>query len=132
LSHGDFTAGQVLLDGVDQVGLVDTDTLCLAEPALDVGRFLAYLHVTGVRRSRAAWPLLADLTALFVDAYLDARGPFGGAGARRLFLERTAAYHALTLARIGASACRQLKDARLATVLQVMSAGNAWMRDVAG
>ena len=126
----------MLLDGSGRAGIVDVDTLCVAEPALDVGRFLAYLHVTGIRRSRAAWPVLADMTALFLESYLDARSASGdgtaAAGARRLFLERTAAYHALALGRIGASACRQLKDDRLAAVVEVLDAGNAWMRSVAG
>lgn len=135
LAHGDFTPGQVLLDGPGRAALVDVDTLCLAEPALDVGRFLAYLHVAGIRRSRAAWPLMEDMTALFLEAYLAARPPSGdgsAAGSRRSFLERTAAFHALALGRIGASACRQLKDARLAAVLDVLDQGIAWMKGVAG
>jgi hypothetical protein len=137
LAHGDFTAGQVLIDGSGRAGIVDVDTLCVAEAALDVGRFLAYLHVTGIRRSRAAWSVLADMTALFLEAYLDARPPSGdGTGsaprASRLFLERTAAYHALALGRIGASACRQLKDDRLAAAVEVLDAGNAWLRSVTG
>ena len=135
LAHGDFTAAQVLLDGSGRAGIVDVDTLCVAEPALDVGRFLAYLHVTGTRRSRAASPVLADLTALFLEAYLDARSAAGNGTAaadRGVFLERTAAFHALALGRIGASACRQLKDDRLAAVVEVLDAGNAWMRSVAG
>jgi hypothetical protein len=136
LAHGDFTAGQVLLDGSDGAAIVDVDTLCVAEPALDVGRFLAYLHVTGIRRSRAAWPALADMTALFLESYLDACTAYGSgtaaAGARRSFLERTTAYHALALGRIGASACRQLKDDRLAAVVDVLDSGSAWTRSVAG
>jgi hypothetical protein len=136
LAHGDFTPGQVLLDGSGDAALVDVDTLCVAERALDVGRFLAYLHVTGIRRSRAAWPVLADLTALFVESYLDAcppgeDGPAPGPAARRHFLERTAAHHGLALAGIGVSACRQLKDDRLAAVLEVLDAGSEWMRGVA-
>jgi aminoglycoside phosphotransferase (APT) family kinase protein len=136
LAHGDFTAAQVLLDGSGRAGIVDVDTLCVAEPALDVGRFLAYLHVTGIRRSRAAWSVLEDMTALFLESYLDARAASGdgtaAAGARRLFLERTAAFQALALGRIGASACRQLKDDRLRAVVDVLDAGNAWTRSVAG
>jgi aminoglycoside phosphotransferase (APT) family kinase protein len=130
LAHGDFTPAQVLLDGSDRGGIVDVDTLCVAEPALDVGRFLAYLHVAAVRRSRTAWPVLADMTALFLESYLDERlpsGPGTATGARRLFLERVAVFHALALARIGTSACRQLKDDRLAAVLEVLDARSAWM-----
>jgi hypothetical protein len=137
LAHGDFTPGQILLDACGGAALVDVDTLCLAEPALDVGRFLAYLHVTGIRRSPTAWPLLAGLTATFLETYLGAGTPPGGAsvpapGARRLFLERTAAYRALSLARLGASACWQLKDDRLGAVVDVLDAGNDWMGSAAG
>jgi aminoglycoside phosphotransferase (APT) family kinase protein len=135
-AHGDFTPSQVLLDGPGRTGIVDVDTLCIAEPALDIGRFLAYLHVTGIRRSRGAWPVLEDMTALFLESYLEARpasrdASASAAGARRLFLERTAAFHALALGRIGASACRQLKDARLAAVVDVLDTGSGWMRGVA-
>jgi hypothetical protein len=127
LAHGDFTPGQVLLGAPGRVGLVDVDTLCVAEPALDLGRFLAYLHVTGIRRSRRAWPLLVDLTALFLDAYLDA-SPVTDA---RLLRARTAAYRALALTRLGASACWQLKDDRLGAVVDVLDAGDEWMGSVA-
>jgi hypothetical protein len=137
LAHGDFTPSQVLLDASGGAGLVDVDTLCIAEPALDLGRFLAYLQVTGLRRSRAAGPLLAELTALVVTSYLDASRPSDGATApranvRRLLAEHTAVYRALTLARLGARACWQLKDDRLAAVMDVLDAGNEWMRDAAG
>jgi aminoglycoside phosphotransferase (APT) family kinase protein len=137
LAHGDFTPGQVLLDGSGTACLVDVDTTCVAERALDLGRFLAYLHVAGVRRSPAAWPLLAELSALFLEDYLASCAPAGGprgaaADTRRLLLERTAAYRALSLARLGASACWQLKDDRLRAVLDVLDAGDEWRRDVRG
>ncbi len=136
VAHGDLTPGQVLLDEAGRTAIVDVDTLCLAEPALDVGRFLAYLHVAGIRRSRGAWPLLEEMTALFLEAYLAARAPSGNgsvsaARSRRLFLERTAAFHALALGRIGASACRQLKDTRLAAVVDVLDTGSTWIRGMA-
>ena len=40
LAHGDLTPGQLLMS-VLGVAVVDVDTLCRAEPALDLGRFLA-------------------------------------------------------------------------------------------
>ena len=124
LAHGDWTPAQVLLDESGGAALVDVDTLCLADPALDLGRFLAYLHVAGVRRSRRAWPLLADLSATFLQAYLDAvpRPPAGPA--ERQLRERTTAYRALALARMGARASWQLKEDRLAAVLDVLHAGD--------
>jgi aminoglycoside phosphotransferase (APT) family kinase protein len=136
VAHGDFTPGQVLIDDDGRTALVDVDTLCLAEPALDLGRFLAYLHVAAARRSRTAWPLVGDLPALFLASYTDARAATGaaplGTSARRLLGARTAMFRALVLARIGASACWQLKDDRLRAVVDVMDAGNDWMRSVAG
>jgi aminoglycoside phosphotransferase (APT) family kinase protein len=135
MAHGDFTPGQVLLDDAGRTALVDVDTLCLGEPALDLGRFLAYLHVAAVRRSSTAWPLLGDLTALFVESYLDTCAAMGTAapstGDTRLLWARTALFRALTLARLGASACWQLKDDRLRAVVDVLDAGNDWMRSVA-
>lgn len=133
LAHGDFTPSQVLLDDSGRAGLVDVDTLCLAEPAVDLGRFLAYQHVIGIRRSRDAWPLLEDLTALFVESYLDAWPPPGGAPAtdvQEVLLARTAAHHALALARIGASACWQLKDDRLGAAIDVLEARDAGLTSV--
>jgi hypothetical protein len=126
LAHGDLTPSQVLLGSPGSVGLVDVDTLCLAEPALDLGRFLAYLHVTALRRSRQAGPLLADLTELFLAAYGDTRAGSGGMPGDGDLRTRVAAYRALALARAGARACWQLKDERLDAILRSLDAGNDW------
>jgi aminoglycoside phosphotransferase (APT) family kinase protein len=136
LAHGDLTPGQILLDASGGVGLVDVDTLCVAEPGLDLGRFLAYLHVAGLRRSPAAWPLLVDLTGVFLTTYLEAHLPSAAATGvaandRRLLLARTAAYRDLALARLGASACWQLKDHRLGAVIDALDTRNEWMGSVA-
>ena len=125
LAHGDFTPGQVLLDDTGNVGLVDVDTLCVAEPAADLGRFLAYLHVSGIRRSRTAEPLLTELAAHFLEAYVEAYVDDSGAPAGvtpQDLRPRVAAYRALNLARLGASACWQLKDDRLAAVIDAIDA----------
>jgi aminoglycoside phosphotransferase (APT) family kinase protein len=134
VAHGDLTPGQVLLDGAGGAGLVDVDTLCRGEPALDLGRFLAYLHVGIVRRSRTAEPLLAEVTRDVLEAYLDAApgGPPSGGDGLRSLVARTAAYRAAALARLGASACWQLKDDRLRAVLDLLDAGDAWTERVTG
>jgi hypothetical protein len=131
LSHGDLTPGQVLLGPSGDAGLVDVDTLCLAEPALDLGRFLAYLHVAGIRRSPRAWPLLEEVTARFLGSYLDACPPSRKHLGTRRLLERIAAHRALSLARLAASACWQLKDDRLRAAVDVLDRGDDWMRSVA-
>ena len=43
-AHGDFTLSQLLVSGHD-VGVLDFDGLCQAEPALDLGRFASYLRL---------------------------------------------------------------------------------------
>jgi aminoglycoside phosphotransferase (APT) family kinase protein len=128
VAHGDLTPAQLLRGETGGVGLVDVDTLCLAEPALDLGRFLAYLQVTGIRRSAGARPLLADLTEHFLQSYLDACP----ATDARLLRARTAAYRALSLARLGASACWQLKDDRLSAAADVLDMDDDWRRSVGG
>ena len=45
--HHDFRPAQVLLDG-QHVSFVDFDGACMAEPALDLGRFRAKLRDTGI------------------------------------------------------------------------------------
>lgn len=49
LVHRDFYEKQVLMDGVDTI-LVDFDTLCVSDPALDVGNFLAHLELNRLQR----------------------------------------------------------------------------------
>ena len=52
VAHGDFDTSQVLFDG-PTTSLVDFDTVCLAEPALDLGRFTGHL-AAAVRRAPGA------------------------------------------------------------------------------
>jgi hypothetical protein len=56
-AHGGFKASQLLFDD-ETVSVVDFDGFCLADPALDVGYFLAYLRPSGLwygRQSMRAW-----------------------------------------------------------------------------
>jgi len=46
-AHGGFKASQLLFHS-HKVFVVDFDGFCLADPALDVGYFLAYLHPSGL------------------------------------------------------------------------------------
>ncbi len=49
LVHRDFYEKQVLVDGPQTI-LIDFDTLCLSDPAIDVGNFLAHLRLAGLQR----------------------------------------------------------------------------------
>ena len=76
-SHGSYKPSQLLVRG-DAVFLVDFDQFCRADPALDVGYFLAYLRPPGLfyhRRGTREWFLSAAGT--FVDAYRDAMAGHG-------------------------------------------------------
>jgi ABC-type multidrug transport system fused ATPase/permease subunit len=119
LSHGDFTPAQVLVEG-DGTAVVDLDTLCWADPALDLGRFLAHLELLAAKRGGpSATPVVYELTRSFLDGY-------GGATARTAAAaeaaDRIALYRAATLARTALRACRQLKDYRLGLALSLLDA----------
>lgn len=54
-AHRDFHDGQVLIDGRG-VSLLDFDTLCLAEPALDLANMLVHFELRALQRlCRPAW-----------------------------------------------------------------------------
>jgi aminoglycoside phosphotransferase (APT) family kinase protein len=109
LSHGDFTPSQVLLDG-RTAAMVDLDTLCWADPALDLGRYLAHLHLLAAKVDpRRAANLMEELTERFLDGYSRTSARTAAAG---LATQRIAFYKATTLARTALHSCRQLKTSR--------------------
>jgi len=113
LCHGDFKYAQVFFDG-DQVGLVDLDTVCQAEPALDLGQFFAYLRTQARMNPRAesVSPKLEDeLCARFFDDYVAAMG-LAAEDARRL-LARTTLHEVASLLRVALHSSQKFKQARL-------------------
>jgi hypothetical protein len=61
-SHRDFYDKQILVDG-ERSTLLDLDMACLAEPELDIGNFLAHLHLRELQGSlRGAGPLSIEFT----------------------------------------------------------------------
>jgi aminoglycoside phosphotransferase (APT) family kinase protein len=66
--HGDFHPTNVVADG-ERITLVDLDEVALGDRMLDVGRFLASLRVSALRRSDEAFALNAE-GAAFLDEYL--------------------------------------------------------------
>jgi hypothetical protein len=117
-SHGDFSYTQLIFHGGTS-GLVDFDNFCQAEPALDLGHFLAYLRFAGVKAKaqdgsaaeRAR--LVGDLAARFTAAYSAAGGP--GAA-----LARVPVYETVSLVRLALHAWQRFKGARLANVLAAL------------
>jgi hypothetical protein len=72
LAHGGFKSSQLLMFR-QRVFIVDFDGLCLADPALDLGYFLAYLRPSGLWYQRPGlrqW--FEEAAAMFVAAYRQA------------------------------------------------------------
>jgi Ser/Thr protein kinase RdoA (MazF antagonist) len=116
LCHGDFSYTQLIFDG-PHAGLVDFDNVCQAEPALDLGQFLAYLHYAGVKARRATGTEPGDterLADLFRAAYTRAGGPPAA-------LERVEVYLATNLVRMAEHAWQNLKSRRLEDILWLLS-----------
>lgn len=68
-AHGGFKASQLLFSRA-QVFVVDFDGFCLADPALDVGYFLAYLRPSGLwyqRQGMRVW--FTQAAQAFKEAY---------------------------------------------------------------
>ncbi|MDH3693547.1 MAG: phosphotransferase, partial [Gammaproteobacteria bacterium] len=64
LVHRDFYEKQILIDG-DETILLDFDTLCMADPALDVGNFIAHLELNRLQGILE----IENAKAIFSDAY---------------------------------------------------------------
>jgi aminoglycoside phosphotransferase (APT) family kinase protein len=107
--HGDFTPSQLMLDG-ERAGVLDFDKLCQAEPACDLGRFLAYLRFTIAKHGHGSPELLA---ARFLEAYAANGGQLPDAA-------RLHAYEISSLVRMAARRWLQLKPARLRVACRVL------------
>ncbi len=85
--HRDFYDKQVLVDGARTV-LIDFDTLCLGDPALDVGNFLAHQRLAELQGRGRARPV----AKAFLAAYGAAQSPD--------FSDRVESYARATLLRL--------------------------------
>jgi len=116
-SHGDFTPSQ-LLTGERRCGLVDFDSIARAEPALDLGQFLAYLRIAMAKAEPSAGRDGADRPAEgFLATYVRAADAEAGEGALRA---RARVYETISLLRCTAHAWQQLKATRAQTALAIL------------
>jgi hypothetical protein len=111
--HGGFKASQLLLPGPHAV-MVDFDGFCLADAALDVGYFLAYLRPSGLWYHR---PGLRDwferAATEFVSAYRTAMLARGVAHAEIAgILERVRLYEAAILFKVAIRRINRLNSPR--------------------
>ncbi len=119
LCHGDFTPSQVLLTGRTVSGIVDFDTVCWSDSAMDLGRFLAHLDLLVTKDAgRSAEPVRKQLGDIFMDGYREA---MGRGISDRPFLERVSVFRGVSLASTALHACRQLKERRMSLALSLLS-----------
>jgi aminoglycoside phosphotransferase (APT) family kinase protein len=115
VAHGDFTPSQVLFDGPTS-SLVDFDTVCLAEPALDLGQFTAHLAAAGPDRPGTTGDGAEDLADEFLREYLR----LSGSRDDDVLLARVAAYRTMALTRLAVSRWRRLEPQRVRSVLALL------------
>jgi ABC-type multidrug transport system fused ATPase/permease subunit len=119
-SHGDLTPGQILFDG-PRPGLLDFDTVCQAEPALDLGQFAAYLRLIAAKHAgpTGVW---VDREAALVDGFLDRYASRAGLSPRadRSLRTRVSVYEQISLLRVALHSFWKLKPRRLELALQLL------------
>ncbi|HEX7248231.1 MAG TPA: ABC transporter transmembrane domain-containing protein [Actinomycetota bacterium] len=113
-SHGDFTHSQLLFEG-EVPGLVDFDTVCRAEPALDLGQFTTYLRLarrkadpTPTEQGRAE---ADDLCRIFLDSYMRSRDLESEQASA--LVERVEVYELVSLLRLAFHSWQKMKSRRL-------------------
>jgi thiamine kinase-like enzyme len=119
--HGDYTYTQVVFEG-QQAGLVDFDSVCQAEPALDIGHFLAYLRIAGYKAQKladgASNTLVEELSERFLTNYLGAMGD-RIEDVERLRV-RVAIYQMVSLLRRALRSWQKFKGSRLENALALI------------
>jgi Ser/Thr protein kinase RdoA (MazF antagonist) len=118
--HGELKPGQFLFDG-PLSGLVDFDTTCVAEAALDLAQFTAQLAVTTRKASLRAGPRTDTGYApglAFLHEYARVTDFPGDA---QVLWNRVAAYQAIALVRIAVNSWRHLKPARVQAAEELLS-----------
>ncbi len=125
-AHGGFKASQLLFHS-HQVFVVDFDGFCLADAALDVGYFLAYLRPSGFwyrRPGMRQW--FEEAAQLFVSSYRQAIQMQGvSQAAVEGILERSRLYEAALLFKIATRRVNRLNSPRskeLSAMLQEIAA----------
>jgi thiamine kinase-like enzyme len=120
--HGDFTYTQLIFEGA-AAGLVDFDSICQAEPALDLGQFLAYLRVADIKAQQVAGNnskiLIDELCERFMSSYLVAMGD-RIEDVERLRV-RVAIYQVISLLRHAVRSWQKFKTGRLENALTLIA-----------
>ncbi len=120
-SHGDFTYTQLIFDGRDG-GLVDFDSICQAEPAQDLGHYLAYQRLNIIKDQDPNFPFAPEaierLCALFLDTYIDVSK--GWIADEKQLRGRVAIYELISLIRLTLHSWEKMKGSRLKQTLALL------------
>jgi len=120
-SHGDFTYTQLIFDGKEG-GLVDFDTMCQAEPAQDLGHYLAYQRLNIIKDQDPNSPFppeaIEHLCAIFLDTYIDVSKAWIVDEA--LLRGRVAIYELISLIRLTLHSWEKMKGSRLKQTLSLL------------
>ncbi len=120
-SHGDFTYTQLIFDG-KAGGLVDFDTMCQAEPAQDLGQYLAYQRLNIIKDQDPNFPFAPEaierLCALFLDTYIDASKAW--IADKGLLRGRVAIYELISLIRLTLHSWEKMKGSRLKQTMSLL------------
>jgi hypothetical protein len=131
--HGSYKPSQLLVRN-GEVFLVDFDQFCLADPALDVGYFLAYLRPAGLwyhRAGRRAWfEAAADV---FLSSYLRRLAERGESAETCAGIRgRAPVYEAALLFKIAARRANRLHSPRTGEVAAVLDEVSGSLASVSG
>jgi hypothetical protein len=113
-SHGDFTYTQLIFDESGG-GLVDFDSICQAEPAQDLGHYLAYQRLNIIKDQDPNFPFAPEaiehLCGLFLDMYIDVSRDW--IADEEVLRGRIAIYELISLIRLTLHSWEKMKGSRL-------------------
>ena len=120
-SHGDFTYTQLIFDGKNG-GLVDFDTMCQAEPAQDLGHYLAYQRLNIIKDQDPNFPFAPEtiehLCAIFLDTYVATAKAW--IPDEELLRGRVAIYELVSLIRLALHSWEKMKGSRLKQTMALL------------
>lgn len=133
--HGGFKPAQLVAGGEDELAVVDWDGACVADPALDLGYFLAYLRPAslwrGSRLTRAWFDEAASVMCEAYDAEVSRLASGNGAdpaGVRR----RAAVYEAALLFKIACRRVNRLNAPRPVELGRILDEADSCLRRASG
>jgi hypothetical protein len=130
-SHGDFTYTQLIFDGKEG-GLVDFDTMCQAEPAQDLGHYLAYQRLNIIKDQDPNAPFapeaIEQLCALFLDTYIDVSKDWIPDEAQ--LRGRVAIYELISLIRLTIHSWEKMKGSRLKQTIPLLEERIEWQKQI--